>query len=144
MNEKIEYPGVISRVEKGRAFVRIVQQTACSGCHVKNMCHISGIKEKIVEVPVRNHSFATGDQVLVVGYTSMGLKAVGYAFFLPLVLVVLSLFLFQSIFLQEALAGIATLVVVAIYYVLLYRFRNYFRKRFVFEIRHISDRQQKN
>ena len=138
MSETIEHEGVISRVEKDRVFVRITQNTACSECHAKGMCYISGSKEKIVEIPVNAHYFNEGGRALITGRTSMGWKAVGYAFFLPLVLIVLSLVFFHSVFLQEASAGVAALVVVAIYYLILYRFRDYFRKHFVFEIKNIE------
>ena len=138
MSETIEHEGVISRVEKDRVFVRITQNTACSECHAKSMCHLSGSKEKMIDVPVNVHQFSEGSRVLVSGRTSMGWKAVAYAFFLPLVLIVLSLVLFHSVFLQEALAGIAALLVVVVYYLVLHRFRDYFWKHFVFDIKSIE------
>ena len=52
MSESINHNGIIEKIDGGTVYVRIIQQSACSGCHAKSMCTASESKEKIIEVPV--------------------------------------------------------------------------------------------
>ena len=51
MSESINHNGIIEKIDGGTVYVRIIQQSACSGCHAKSMCTASESKEKIIEVP---------------------------------------------------------------------------------------------
>ena len=38
MSESINHNGIIEKIDGGTVYVRIIQQSACSGCHAKSMC----------------------------------------------------------------------------------------------------------
>ena len=134
MNEKIEHEGVISRLNEGKAWVSVVQSSACADCHARSMCHLSGRKEKVIEIPYIDAFFHEGDKVIVIGSTSSGLQAVWYAFVIPLILIVSGLVICLSYFNSESLAALAAIVVLAAYFFILYMFRDKFKKKFVFRI----------
>ena len=135
MSEKIEHEGVISRIDKGRIWVTIVQKSACADCHAQSMCQLSEQKEKCVEIPNVDTSFLVGDKVVIVGNSSLGLQAVMYAFVIPLILIVVALAICLSQFSSESLAASVAVVVLAVYFFVLYAFREKFKKKFVFEIK---------
>lgn len=133
MSSKITHDGEVIKVEDDYVHVRIIQKTACSECHAKSACHVSRDNEKIIEIP-HTSDVQPGDKVCIVGTASMGLKAVGYAFVLPLILLFAALFFFLRLFNNEAYAIIASLAVMALNYLLYYFMRDKFRTQFVFEL----------
>ena len=135
MRERIEHEGVISRIDKEKAWVVIMQSSACADCHAKTMCRISEQREKIVEIPDIDASFQAGDKVIVVGSASLGLQAVGYAFVIPLILVVVGLIMSFSFFNSESLAAMVAIVILVAYFFILYIFKDRFKKKFVFKMK---------
>ena len=134
MVKKIEYPGVISQVNDNIVQVKIVQKTACADCHAKSMCNLSDMKEKILEIQDNGYNFKPGDEVFVVGATSLGLKAVMLAFLFPLLIMVTILLLGTRLSDSEIIgAGVAILSLV-IYYIVLYCRRDKLKKKFVFTL----------
>ena len=134
MNGQIEHEGVVSRLDKGTAWITIVQSSACSDCHAQSACRISGQKEKIIEIPHVDNSFHEGDKVIVVGSASLGLLAVLYAFVIPLILVVALLVISFSYFHTESLAALISIAVLFTYFFVLYVFKSRFKRKFVFKI----------
>ncbi len=134
MSGQIEHEGVISRLDKGKAWVSIVQSSACADCHAQSMCRLSGQKEKIIEIPNIDTSFHEGDKVIVVGSASLGLLAVLYAFVVPLIWVVAVLVVSLSYFHSEILAVFISIAVLVVYYLILYLYRDKLKKKFVFKI----------
>ena len=134
MGSKIEYPGLISQVNDRVVQVKIVQKTACADCHAKSMCNLSDMKEKILEIPDNGYNFKPGDEVLVVGATSLGLKATMLAFLFPLLVMLASLLLGIRLFGSEiAGAGVAILSLI-IYYMVLYSKKDKLKRKFVFTL----------
>ena len=87
MSESINHNGIIEKIDGNAVFVRIIQQSACSGCHAQSMCSASEKKEKIIEVNDNNPGrFHVNEEVTLCGQSSLGLQAVFLAFVLPLIL----------------------------------------------------------
>ena len=77
-----------------RLKVRIRQTSACAACSAKAHCNASETKEKLIDVRnERGIPCRAGQEVVICGAASMGMKAVGWAFALPFAVVVASLFL---------------------------------------------------
>lgn len=134
MSSKIAHAGVISDISENVISVRIIQNTACSECHAKSACRVSESKEKIIEIPNRYEHLHVGDNIIVEGSAIMGLKAVLYAFVLPLVLIVAVLILSIMYIQNEAIAACLSVLVLALYYCVLYIFRSKLKKKFVFHL----------
>ena len=86
MSESINHNGIIEKIDGDTAYVRIIQQSACSGCHAQSMCAASESKVKIIEVPDNSGKFTVNENVLLCGRSSLGLQAVLLAFILPLLI----------------------------------------------------------
>ncbi|MDL2241814.1 SoxR reducing system RseC family protein [Bacteroidales bacterium OttesenSCG-928-L03] len=134
-HQLIKHSAEIIQVRDGIAQVRIVQQSACSGCHAKSVCQVSESKEKILDVPVGGQSFAPGETVFIEGSTRMGLKAVLYAFVIPMTLLIGMIALgLHAWSWSESLAALIGMAVLCVYYLGLYFLRDKFRREFVFRI----------
>ncbi len=134
MSKTIEHIGTVKQIHKEMVDVLIVQKSACSGCHLKSACTASDMSEKIIEVPVIDSKLNVGDEVVVVGTSRMGWQAVGYAFFLPFIIMMVTLIISLEK-LNELTAGLIALGVLMPYYLTLYFFRDKLKKKFVFYIK---------
>ena len=115
MVNKIKHLGIVENIDGLRLKVRIVQSSACSACSVRGHCSASEQKEKLIDVyNVDRVACEIGERVMVVGATSMGMKAVLLAFVLPFVLVVATLFVVMRLSggneVVSALAGLGILL----------------------------------
>lgn len=137
MSGNIHHSGVVERIEAGVIYVRIVQQSACAGCHAKSMCNAAESKEKIIEVEDHSNAYRIGEDVSVCGQASLGLKAVFLAFVVPLFIILLSLIIGTELQLRETTAGLVSLLPLIPYYYIIYRMRGRLKKRFVFRLEKI-------
>lgn len=140
MGSKTHHSGVIKQIEGELVYVKIIQQSACAGCHVKSMCSTADSKEKIVEViDSRAQSYHIGQPVVIVGESSLGLLAVFLAFGMPIILILSVLVLVTTILSDvennESLAAVAALLVLTVWYVLLYAKRDLLKRKFVFNLK---------
>ncbi len=136
MSEDIAHKGIIERMEGDTCFVRIVQQSACAGCHARSMCSASESKEKVIEVTNCHVQFLPNEEVIVCGRTSLGLQAVWLAFVLPLLLVIIGIAIALNVFhLEETTGGLVGLALLVPYYFILYALRSKLKKRFIFTLK---------
>ena len=135
MSEKIEYRGVITAVRPGILQIEIRDETACAVCSAQKSCCMSGNREKRLEVPFTSGDYRPGDKVTVTGKTSMGLKAVLFAFILPLILILITLLAASSMKVGEREVALICLASLAIYFIIIYFFKNKFKKIFTFAVK---------
>lgn len=138
MGESINHNGIIEKIEENTIFVRIIQQSACSGCHAQSMCAASERKEKIIEVPDRSGKFHIGEEVLVCGKSSLGLQAVVLAFVFPLILVVAAIATGSVLQWEETTSGLTGLLLLIPYYFILYFLRDKLKRRFIFTLKKLN------
>lgn len=91
MTDIIKHRGRVEKVEGSHVVVRIVQTSACSACSIKGHCNASESKEKLIDVFEVNASYQIGEEVVLLGTTSMGMQAVLLAFGVPLVVLIVAL-----------------------------------------------------
>ena len=138
MSESIHHNGIIERIEGDIVYVRIVQQSACAGCHAQAMCSAADRKDKIIEVPDRSGAFRPGEEVSIEGRSSMGLQAVFLAFVVPLILVLLAIIAGTETGWGETASGLTGLIVLCMYYGILYLLRDKLKKRFIFTLKKLN------
>ena len=128
----IEHEGIITGISKSHIFVRIIQHSACAGCHAASLCTTTDQKEKIIEVEKCDFPIALS--------TSAGYRAIWFTAALPVILIMLSLVINERIGVNELYSGVCALVVLAIYYTILYFYRDRLKKRFRFFLKpiHVS------
>ncbi len=135
MGIDIRHEGVIDSIEGQKVIVRITQASACSGCQAKGICHAAESKDKLVEVQcLQTAGLKTGQTVTVAGAESLGMKAVTFAFGLPLLLLVVALIVALRVSGSEKTAAIAALGILVPYYVVLFLLRNRIKRDFQFRI----------
>ena len=131
MSKTVSHKGVVVAVDGRRLKVQIESVSACAACHAKGMCTLSDKEEKLIdiEMPIGMEK-KVGDVVTVVVTQQRGMQAVVLAYILPAIVVILSLVGLLKI-VSEPVAIILSLLSLAVYYILLYLFRNRISSKFV-------------
>lgn len=134
MSQKIEHTGIITHIDGTKIQVQIVQLSACSSCHAKGACSASDMDEKLIDVESNDLTLKLGDQVQLLGESSMGLFAVLLAFVIPFLLILLSLLILRSYTSNEALSGTIALGVLVPYFIILSLFNNKLKNKLKFTV----------
>lgn len=138
MSESIQHQGKIEKIENGIIYVRIIQQSACSGCHAKGMCSASDMKVKTVEIPDSSGLYHVGEEVEICGKASLGMQAVGIAFVVPLVLMVLAIAVSTNLSWSDSVSSLLALIVLVVYYIVLYSLRGKLKRQFIFTLKKLN------
>ncbi|MCD4746361.1 MAG: SoxR reducing system RseC family protein [Bacteroidales bacterium] len=131
----ISHKGIINNIDNNKIYISIISQSACASCHVKGMCSVADMKEKIIEIEnTKNNNYKIGDTVTVVMEKSSGTKAVVLGYFIPFIILLISLIVLISITNNEGLSGLISIGILIPYYLILYIFRDKLKKIFVFKL----------
>lgn len=132
----IEHQGVVTHVSGNKISVKILQQSACSSCHAKSACMAADSKEKIVDIVDYSGQYKMNDLVVIEGKKSVGYRAVWWAFVVPLIILVFTLFFAVSVWgWGETQAAVASVLALLPYYLVLYFFREKMADSFKFTIK---------
>lgn len=135
MADIIKHRGIVEKIEGSHVVVRIVQTSACSACSAKGLCNASESKEKQIDVYEVNPSYRIGEEVMLCGSTSMGMRAVLLAFGIPVLLLLAALFITMRVTDGDALlSSIVALLAVIPYYLVIYLMKDKLNKTFSFVI----------
>lgn len=128
--------GTITAINSNLLTIAICQEEACQGCGAKLICNASNSKIKHIECSVSNAAaYNVGERVTVGIPEAISLKAVVLAFVIPLVLLFITLFIMESVGnFPDASIALAVLCVVALYYCVLYMFKERIKRKFIFNI----------
>ena len=139
-NNTIKHLGIVENIQGSHLSVRIVQTSACAACSVKGHCSSADSKDKIIDIiDTAAASYQVGENVMVVGETSMGLQAVALAFIIPFVLLIFTLFLFMALIENELYAALLSLAVLVPYYYILWLNKTRLKQKFSFTIKPINN-----
>lgn len=140
LHDKVSHKGQIVSIDKNTIGVLITSVSACANCSSQKACMVAEKEEKKISVHVNNTSaFSVGEEVNVSLQQSTGLKAVWWAYLFPFLLIVLSLFLGIFLLLKDGFIALIAFVSIAVYYIILYKFRNVLSKKFEFTISKLDD-----
>ncbi|MBA7528688.1 hypothetical protein ES705_20876 [subsurface metagenome] len=131
----IEQKGVVEEISNGMARVNINMFSACAGCHAKKACNFIDARFRHIMVPTDGNHYSIGETVGIIMKRSLGLKASFIAYFIPLALLIVTLLVLTSLRLNEVFAGILTLLILAPYFILVYRFREKLTRTFTIRLR---------
>ena len=136
MNGIITHPAKVTKVTGATVEVKILAESACASCRVRNKCGMGESREKllVVEAPF----FEGGEAVEVHTDQVMGLKAVFFAYMLPFLLVLTALLILLQTGSREVVAGTVSLCILGTYYLVLYLFRSKLSKEIVFKIKKLN------
>ena len=133
MNGIITHPAKVTKVTGATVEVKILAESACASCRVRNKCGMGESREKLLVVETPEASFVEvhTDQV-------MGVKAGFFAYMLPFLLVLTALLILLQTGSREVVAGTVSLCILGIYYLVLYLFRSKLSKEIVFKIKKLN------
>lgn len=139
MHTKVSHAGTVESVGKGCVRVRILQASACASCKVAGHCNASESKEKIVDVlNVGDTSgLNVGDNVVVYASRDVAGRALLLGFGIPLLILFSVLLTVVCLTAEEGVAAIVALLALALYYGVLYLFRNRIRQGLSFHLEQI-------
>lgn len=135
MAEIIRHKGRVVEITPEITTVEILSESACAACHAKGLCGLGESKTKLVDV--RTSPFGTygvGDEVNVELKATMGQKAVFVGYGIPLVIMLAVLLILLECGAGELTAGLSAIGSVALYYLVVWIFRNRLRNEYVFNI----------
>ena len=133
---EIIHDGKIIEITPDFTSVEIVSSSACSSCHAKGLCGMSGEQEKVIMVPTDPYSeYAVGDDVKVATKMTMGLKAVWISYVIPLAILMILILSLSSVIGNEFLMGGVAIAGVAVYYFFIWLFRDRLSDQFEFYIK---------
>jgi len=130
----VEHIGKVVEVYDTRCLVQIEQMSACVSCQVKSACTVSEKEDKLIEVFLVDEHVKVGEQVLLIGQHSLGLKAVFFAYVLPLLVMFTTLVLLTFLNVNETLSGTIVLCSILPYYGILHFFKDRFKRKFAFKL----------
>ena len=135
MADIIKHRGIVEKVEGSHVVVRIVQTSACAACSAKGLCNASESKEKQIDVFEAGASYRIGEEVVLCGSTSMGMRAVFLAFGIPMLLLLFALFVSMRVTDGDALvSSLVALFAVVPYYLVIYFMKDKLNRTFSFTI----------
>ena len=134
--DEVSHMGLVEKVEGDKATVRILSVSACSACKSKGACSISEMKEKLVEVHLKdNQEVNIGDNVNVAIAQKQGDKAVVLAYAFPIIVFIGLLVLFSKLNASELLSGVVAIGGVGVYFLILHLFKSKIEGQFMFYIK---------
>ena len=135
MADIIKHRGIVEKVDGAHITVRIVQTSACAACSAKGLCNASESKEKLIDVYEMNPFYQIGEEVVICGTTSMGMRAVLLAFGVPLLIVMIALGISMKMTDDNALfSSCIALLSVIPYYIVIYASNEKLNRTFSFTI----------
>lgn len=135
MSDIIRHEGIVDSIEEGCVHVRILQNSACGACKVAGYCNAAESKEKLVDVYVDStEEMKIGQAVIVAAKRKDAVKALLWAFAVPLLLMILVLCLIVILTGNECWAAIGALFSLIPYYAVMYLLRHRMRRQIAFFI----------
>ena len=132
---EISHIGKITDIAPDFITVQIVSESACASCHAASLCGTADAATKLISVPFTLGDWSVGQEVDVFLKRSMGFKAVWLAYAIPLLVLLAVLLALLGAGLGEMASALAAIASVAIYYFVLFLFRDKLRNEYSFYIK---------
>lgn len=138
MGKLLEHKGIVREVGDRLVEVEFMAENACSGCKAKGLCGVDEGDRRFVTVYDELARYYTPGEEVILGVSeTMGMKAATYAYIIPFFILLGSLVLTLRLGWSETAAGLSSLGLMCVYYVVLFFFRRRIEKEIVFKIRKI-------
>ncbi|HEX2936880.1 MAG TPA: SoxR reducing system RseC family protein [Bacteroidales bacterium] len=130
----ITHEGVVEEIKYQSLIVSIVKKSACSMCHAKGACTSLDQSDQRIEINNFDPDLKPGDRVVLKMQKSMGPMAVFLAYGLPFIMFFIGLIVIFQVTQSEAFSGLGSLLIIAIYYLVLKLFHKRVQSTFHFEV----------
>ena len=134
--KEISHIGRIVSAGPDAVTVEVVSRSACASCQAAGLCTASEASARQIRVRVSpSDDYREGEEVIVFLRGSMGTKAVLLAYAVPLFILLILVVSLSFTDVHELAAGAAGLGGVAVWYLILYCFRDRLEREYEFYIR---------
>jgi len=130
---EIVHKGILKKTKDGKMEVQITDGVECESCSIKGACNVGETRDNKVTVDAEMLDFKDGEMVSVHLSESLAFSALFWAYVFPFIVLFVTLIILSS-FMSEAMAGLISLVFLALYYLFIYLNKNYFNKKFSLKI----------
>jgi positive regulator of sigma E activity len=120
----MEKAGLVTQVNDSIVKVLLLDTSGCASCS-NSLCMLADAKSRYVDVPLKGRFLRSGDEVLVRVKPSSAYRATFWLYGMPFLLIMVTLFGMTAFGIQESLAGLSGLLVLAPYYAGLFLFRRH-------------------
>ena len=128
-------PGVVTAISPDSVTVHLQQQSACCHCHARDLCVSTECRDLELHLESHGQHFTVGQSVRIVAHRRVGRLAILLAFVLPLLLLLLSLSLAQTLLaVSEGVSALLALGLLTLYYLSLYTQRQRLASRLVLSV----------
>jgi len=128
----LEHIGLVTDSQNGRVRISLVG-SGCSACH-KSLCVLGDSKAKEVDIPAKDYSFKSGDEVIVRINPASGYKAVALLYLVPFILMIITLTGMSRLGYHESIAGLTSLFILVPYYGIIYILKNILKSQCSIEV----------
>ena len=116
--------------------MEIVSESACAACHASGLCGMAESRKKIIDVPSKpGRVYEPGEEVEVCLARKTGMRAVLLSYVVPVGILLILILYLSMIGMGELAAGVLSVAGVAVYYLILYFFRDRLADGYEFYIR---------
>ncbi|MGN0032161.1 MAG: SoxR reducing system RseC family protein [Candidatus Limimorpha sp.] len=135
MEERVSHKGIVINVTEKEVEIKVISGSSCGTCGIKSACGMSETTEKQVSVPKpEGKAFTVGQQVVISMSEKQGGKAVVFAYLIPAIIMIATILILINLNVNELVSSLASVIAVAIYYLILYFFKDRIRKEFRYDI----------
>ncbi len=135
MKDYVSHPGVVVGINDKDLEIEILSASSCGSCGIKSACGMSEMTEKRITVPKPDDKeFIVGQPVSIKMNVEQGNKAALFAYLIPALLMIALIVILSNLNIKEWIAALAGVGVVAVYYGILYFFKEKLKAEFKYEI----------
>lgn len=135
MENNIRHEGIVQSIDGLKVTVKMTVGSACSGCHAKGICGAADSRDKVVTaVNVNRLALSVGDTVAVEMRQTLAMKAVLICYLMPFIVLFASFCLMYLVCSVEWVNVAVSLGLTALYFVLLWVFRQRIEKNVTFVV----------
>lgn len=134
--EEISHPATVIKVGKNSVTVVLQRTESCGSCKLRDICNTGSVKEQKFEVFIEHpEQYACGQKAQLLLKAADAGKAVFWAYGLPLLLLLVTLFGTYAAGIDETASALAALAVLPPYYFALYLYFRFGGKKLQIRIR---------
>ncbi len=135
MDKRIEHNGIIKNIKGKYLIVSILSKASCLSCQLKGVCSTSEVEEKEIEVlNPQDTQYNKNDKVKVYYQQELGFFALFLGYIFPFLLMIITLFVGKTLGYRETIYGLASIIILLPYYLILYLLREKIKNKFRFSI----------
>lgn len=131
--DQVKHQAKVLSSDSGIVRLELLVESACRGCHHKDVCMASDEKTKVIEVP-DTRQFSVGSELTLAAHSQLGGMAMMLAYVAPIAVVLSALFIFQALAFSELEIGLYALLSLVPYLVLLKLLQPRLKRIFTFYI----------